>query len=584
MAKTVSGFASNASEDRSTASSSDAESEAPVELLVTSRTKRATAGNRIHPLLQKEQDEVDLVFEKEAGDVDSEEDNDFVGDEDDAGSDALLDSSSDDEDGDPDKANDELEGERELQRQVRAERQKKRKAQAVLKTPNAVGKKVRVDQTAVIARMVPPTTPASRPKKKSERVSWIPTSVEGPVRASSRKQTVQNKETVHLRMAEKEKQRLKQMKHMEEAERKRQVAKAPPMTQAQRIAEAARTERKNSKSLNRWEEAEKQKAETLKAKLEALHNRQLAGPVISWWSGLARWVNGELSHVGIREIKGLKEPEEQSRHTHQDPDPAENEGSIGIARLGPRSVVGIHGAQPIASKPLLSESARAVDLVPTVTFAPPIGPGGFLDGIHYYASLSSEPERHAMAVNKEDQSYLVSNEPSAASQQNSRSESPVPIEHPAAFVEKPATNTRTNIIPQEASQHKNRSIVEYSSRNIVALRNIDGNSMSLPDMQTSVLLKKRSGKPQSQYPFLATVPEQHLLTYRTEPAQEQCAISGLPARFHDPKTGLAYSDLYAFKEIQRLRTGESRWSSLLGCYVGSTLAAARGVPERFRRS
>lgn len=584
MAKTVSGSASSASEDCSSASDSGAESEAPVEYLVTGRTKRATAGNRIIPLLRKEQDDVDLIFEKEAGDVDSEEDNDFVGDEDDAGSDAQLDSSSDEEDRGPDKADDELEGERELQRQVRAERQKKRKAQAVFKTPTAAGKKVKVDQTAVVAPKVPPTTPESRPKKKSERISWIPTSEEGPVRASSRKQTMQNKETVHLRMAEKEKQRLKQMKHMEEAERKRQVAKAPPMTQAQRMAEAARTERKNAKSLNRWEEAEKQKAETLKAKLEALHNRQLTGPVISWWSGLARWVNGELSHVGIREIKGLNEPEEQSHHTRQDPDSAENARRIDIPGFGQRSVVGIHGAQPIALKPPLSKSAIAIDLVPTVTFAPPIVSGGFLDGIHYYASLPSKPEQNAMIVNKEDQSYLVSNEASMAPQRNSRSESPVPIEHPAAFVEKPATNIRTSIIPPKACQHTNRSIVEYSSRNLVALRNIDGNSISLPKMQTSVLLKKRSGKPQSQYHSNSTVLEQHLLIHCTESTQEQCAISGLPARFHDPKTGLAYSDLYAFKEIQRLRIGRSRWSSLLGCYVGSTAAAARGVPERFRRS
>lgn len=505
MAKTVSGSVSTDSEDHSSASSSDAGSEAPVEYLVTGRTKRATAGNRINPLLQKEQDEVDLVFEKEAGDVDSEEDNDFVGDEDDAGSDAQLDSSSDDEDQDPGKADDELEGERELQRQVKVERQKKRKARTVFKTPTAAGKKPKVDHTALVAPKVSPTTPESRPKKKSERISWIPTSDEGPVRASSRKQTVQNKETVHLRMAEKEKQRLKQMKHMEEAERKRQVAKVPPMTQAQRMAEAARTERKNAKSLNRWEEAEKTKAETLKAKLEALHNRQLTGPVISWWSGLTRWVNGELSHVGIREIRGLNEPEEQSHHTRQGPDSAENEPSIDISRLGPSSVVGIHRAQPIASKPPLSEFARAVDLVPTVTFAPPIGPGGFLDGIHYYASLPSKPEENATAVNKEDPSHLVINETSVAAQRISRSESPVPIEHPAAFVEKPATNIHTSIIRPKASQHTNRSTVEYSSRSLIALRNIDGNLISLPKLQASVLLKKRSGKPQSQYSSITTV-------------------------------------------------------------------------------
>lgn len=499
MAKTVSRSVSNASEDGSPASSSDAGSEAPVEYLATGRTKRATAGNRLITLLRKEQDEVDLVFEKEAGDVDSEEDNDFVGDEDEAGSDAQLDSSSDDEDRASDKADDELEGERELQGQVRAERQKKRKAQTVFnKTPTAVGKKVKIDHTAVVAPNVSPITPEARPKKKSERTSWIPTSEEGPVRASSRKQTVQNKETVHLRMAEKEKQRLKQMKHMEEAERKRQVAKAPPMTQAQRMAEAARTERKNAKSLNRWEEAEKLKAETLKAKLEALHNRQLTGPVISWWSGLTRWVNGELSHVGLRAIKGLNEPEDQPHRTRRGPDPAKNEPTADISQFGPGSMAGVHGPQPIASKPLLSASARAVDLVPTVTFAPPIGPGGFLDGIHYYASLSTKPGRNATTVSNDNPLYLAINEISMAPQQISRSESPVPIEHPAAFVEKPATNIHTSIIRPKASQHTDRSIVEYSSRSLVSIRNVDHNSISLPKMQANILLKKRTGKPLSQ--------------------------------------------------------------------------------------
>ena len=54
-----------------------------------------------------------------------------------------------------------------------------------------------------------------------------------------------------------------------------------------------------------------------------------------------------------------------------------------------------------------------------------------------------------------------------------------------------------------------------------------------------------------------------------------------PARFRDPKTGLAYANSYAYKEIQRLRSGGSRWSSLLGCYVGPVSGAARGVPDKF---
>lgn len=60
-----------------------------------------------------------------------------------------------------------------------------------------------------------------------------------------------------------------------------------------------------------------------------------------------------------------------------------------------------------------------------------------------------------------------------------------------------------------------------------------------------------------------------------------CAITGQPARFRDPKTGLAYATRYAYKEIQELRGGGSRWSNLLDCYVGPINNVARGVPERF---
>lgn len=148
--------------EHSSSSSSNADSETPVELLVTGRAKRSTAGTRIGSLIQKEKDElVDLVFEKEEGDVDSEEDFDFVGDGDEAGSDAQLDSSSDDED---EAKVDDLEGEKELQKQVRQERQKKRKAQGIFKTPAITKKKVKVDLTAASASNLP-TTPAPRPKK-----------------------------------------------------------------------------------------------------------------------------------------------------------------------------------------------------------------------------------------------------------------------------------------------------------------------------------------------------------------------------------------------------------------------------------
>lgn len=66
-----------------------------------------------------------------------------------------------------------------------------------------------------------------------------------------------------------------------------------------------------------------------------------------------------------------------------------------------------------------------------------------------------------------------------------------------------------------------------------------------------------------------------------EAGREQCAITDQPAKYRDPRTGLPYTDSYAYKEIQKLANGGSRWSSLLGCYVGPTSGVARGVPERF---
>jgi vacuolar protein sorting-associated protein 72 len=64
-------------------------------------------------------------------------------------------------------------------------------------------------------------------------------------------------------------------------------------------------------------------------------------------------------------------------------------------------------------------------------------------------------------------------------------------------------------------------------------------------------------------------------------SHELCAITGYPAKYRDPSTGLPYCNTYAYKEIQRLKRGEYKWSKLVGAYVGQGTYAARGVPPRF---
>lgn len=533
-------------EDKATESASSSDEDSPVELLVTGREKRTTAGTRMSALLEREgDDELELLFAED----EEEEDDEFEEEDVEDGSDAQLDSASSDEDQGPAKEDNDLEGEKELLRQTRLERQKKRKAQDAFLKPSALKKRMRVE--ARLGSTNTPTTPAPRPKKKSERVSWLPTKDEGPVRASSRKQTVMNKEVVHSRLAASEKRRIHQLQVMEEAAKRKAVSKPKPMTQAQHMEEAARTERSNAKSLNRWEAAEKKRLEEQKAKLEALHNRQLTGPVITWWSGVAGWLNGKLEQVGWKKIKDAET--KIARQAKQRDDPP----IIEVGRADREQI--IDHSNPIMNDDELVPPSQAATIEPTLplqsdttedsqktTVIPPQDTEGFLDGIHYYASLPEQVS--STAASEQPRPYDRIEAPPRPPEPNTST----PSTHEAV-----QTNIPLSIQPSDVPT------MQLSGRNLVILEDIDANVQRVPELQTHVLLKKKSGMKGPKV------------------ARELCAITEQVARYRDPRTGLPYVDSYAYKEIQKLANGGSRWSSLLGCYVGPTSSGARGVPERF---
>ncbi|KAI4221544.1 MAG: hypothetical protein L6R36_006836 [Xanthoria steineri] len=533
--------------EHNTATEDDSsDGEEPVESLVTGRAKRVTAGTRMSNLLEKEgDDELELLFAEDEQD----EDNEFEADHQEDASDLQLDSASSDDEQGPAQDDDDFEGEKELQRQTRVERQKKRKAQDAFMKPGAMKKRIKLPSRPDAPSPASfPSTPAPKRKKKSERVSWLPTPEEGPVRASSRKQTVQNKEITNIRLVASEKRRRQQLRVMEEAAKRKEASKPKAMNQAQRMEEAARVERVNAKSLNRWETAEKKRVAEQKAKLEALHNRQLTGPVISWWSGVARWVNGKLKQVGWKSVKEAEAEgnlQASQADDHMEVPPASesvqkpvdgdfilqdtNDGRLGHPLSNPAGEVEV-GDGANTSEALL---------------APPTEPEGFLDGIHYYASL---PELSGFS---------------------SAHDNPGSLSHDTVIPERPAPGMSSMVVPAPASAPAASRApppgpppVELSGRNVVILEDIDANTQRLPDLQNYVLVKKRQGK---------------LL----KAGREQCAITDQPAKYRDPRTGLPYTDSYAYKEIQKLANGGSCWSSLLGCYVGPTSGVARGVPERF---
>ncbi|KAF2819362.1 YL1-domain-containing protein [Ophiobolus disseminans] len=300
--------------DQSGASDNESEPEAPADLMVKTRARRSNAGNRMATLLAKSAEEEEEEWGEEWEDAPNEED--FQGGDVNEQEDYNMDSSSSEEGDDGDDDDDA--GERELRKAERREKNKKRKAVTNPFTARVAGvarKKVRLD---VPPAQSPVDTPP-RPKKKSERASWLPTEEDGPVRASARQQTVANKEATLSKLLEKDKRRDDTLAMMKAAEARKKKDEPKPLTQAERLAEAARNERVNKKTLHRWEEAEEARAAERQAKIDAFKNRQIDGPFIRFYSGPGIFVDGKIKYTG-KEAPTIEHLEEKLNKEPSPPD------------------------------------------------------------------------------------------------------------------------------------------------------------------------------------------------------------------------------------------------------------------------
>ncbi|KAL0931941.1 uncharacterized protein CTRU02_212894 [Colletotrichum truncatum] len=655
MAATESSKPSSRDESSDSGSGSDSEHESPaaVEWLATGRAKRSTAGNRMKSMLANEEPDSDLEL------LFAEDDNDEgftdVGD---GGSDVQMDSSSDDED--EQNQGDDMEGEKELEKQAKEKKAAARKRKAQEAIPAKFRKKVRIDANQTAA-------PAPRPKKKSERTSWLPSPADMPVRASLRQTTVLSKEQLHLQMKEREAKRLKQLAIMEKKAKKLEAMKKPPMTQEERLAEAAIVEKRNSKSLNRWEEAEKAREEERLAKLAALNNRTLKGPVVTYWSGLGEWEH-HLKHVGrvaeeekpVRKKREKKEKAEKGKGKEKDEKEAEKkedgapaaiasisapspsktpdgqlESPVETQSAAPKSV-NAEASQPngtpkepspatvapakpaeaapavktedrpsimapppipppptisptppkpedkprlmapptISPPPSLSSKLMAPPPIPpppkmSVLAAPVLAPPVLappLGGIHL-GQHTSQPKSNVLAPPNTSQHKSPLSMPAPPPPPTAR---PPPPLAPLQPIQAPAPPKPAPVVvapqppspPPEPAAPENPPPTEVA-RNAFILRNFDENLIKDKTTQTRVLFGRRMDRLAKPAP------------------RPVCVITAHPARYRDPGTGLPYHNAHAYKEIQRLRRGEYKWSSLLGAWVGSCTFAARGVPERF---
>ncbi|KAK3332466.1 YL1 nuclear protein-domain-containing protein [Cercophora scortea] len=621
-----------------------------IEWLATTREKRSTAGNRMKAMLANEEpaaedSDLELLFASD------EDDAGFTEDEKEAASDVHMDSSSDDED--QDDGGDDLTGEKELERQAREKRtaQRKRKAQEAI--PAKFRKKVRIEQPATTTaasavtttRSASPisttaTTPQPRPKKKSERLSWLPTALDAPTRASERHTTRISKQQLHEKMVTDEIKRRKQLERMEKAAKRAEALKKPPMTQAQRLEEAALVEKRNSKSLNRWEVAEKTREEERLRKIAALHSRKLDGPVVTFWSGIQTLEAGQLKHVGKMVSIEEKAPRKKRQSVAatlacQEPDSAKageaakTELPAGNAEAKPvdaappsltatvtkpeasepevlpppldqapqttqhsqpgppqdkpelEAPVAAPAQGPMAPPPETKQPPSAVLAAPILSppsgLAPPML-GGQMSMVGFPAS-NGKSNVLALPNTSQGQSPLS---PPAAVPSPSIPALPKPAEtapvapavasHKTLAPLRPVPNTplkatqgrappKSPATPQETPTGP--PLEGKVTRSAIILQNFDETAIKDRQVQTQILFGRKMNK-------------------LAKPAHAPlCVITNHPAKYRDVKTGLPYSNSYAFREIQRVARGDYKWSGLLGAYVGRGDYAARGVPERF---
>lgn len=448
----------------------------PEESLVHGRARRVTAGNRMSILLQAigDEDVQNDLLEDEEEDLRDYEASDDGGDIDFESSDES------DDEGPPREGEEEkLEGEKELQKLERVEaKKKKRKAHDLLKSIPTVRKKIKLADDASTTTAADAPATASKSRKKSERTSWLPTAEDAPSRQSLRKATVLNKEQTEVKLKESQKRSEKAHELLRIAAEKRAANAGPALTQADRIARALKTEKENSKSLNKWVQVEEERRTLQRKRMEALRNRQIEGPVIRYWSASAIWEGDKIKVKRVHKPKvepmeegkakpsaaeQPKEPAAQSAALHQshrpdtvvdlqrDPDvnpetaEAAADADVHIKMTGqeapakqidegdrPQDQMQADRKSPqppgetetmrlgAPNPPSLTGVDSLSDPVNTHAADPsqdPVSqPASFLDGIHYWASQSPAP---AVSHATNDHAHLPNEAQSASTEQAS---------------------------------------------------------------------------------------------------------------------------------------------------------------------
>lgn len=469
-------------------------------MLVQERARRSNAGNRMQELLARGEFEADDMFLEAENDVEfeaREEEPDIV--------DSDFDGNSTEEESDED-----VEAEESI---AREEKRQRKAAKPVVRT---------------LAQPTGPSAPApARPRAPRTMPSVVPP---GGVRSSSRRSTVENKMATQTKLQEAEARRA--------SVRARPAKRVKHLTQDALIREALEMEEENTQSLLHYLEQEEER----KARQRQAGKKHMSGPFVRWISvGLDQNI---FNSIEVRDAKAKKEPPSEER---------ENALPQGTEAQAAREI-------PERTTPLPTEEAGPE---PDSGAAEPHteAPNESRETPNEVAELHSEAPNEAPEPRSETLSESRET-PNEAAEPHTEApiESCEAVQPPSLACSEPnesAQETHPPLAPSHAPMEPAASTdpdtpssTEKTARTILSLHGLEPGATWVDEFR--YLLGDHCAW--DRLPF---VPSRNR-PYR--PRQSTCVITGLPARYRDPRTGIPYATTEAYATIERVLRGEYVWT------------------------
>lgn len=487
-------------------------------MLVQERARRSNAGNRMQELLARGEFEADDMFLEAENDVEfeaREEEPDIV--------DSDFDGNSTEEESDED-----VEAEESI---AREEKRQRKAAKPVVRT---------------LAQPTGPSAPApARPRAPRTMPSVVPP---GGVRSSSRRSTVENKMATQTKLQEAEARRA--------SVRARPAKRVKHLTQDALIREALEMEEENTQSLLHYLEQEEER----KARQRQAGKKHMSGPFVRWISvGLDQNI---FNSIEVRDAKAKKEPPSEEREnalpqgteaqaareipertTPLPTEEADPEPDSGAAEPRTEAPNESREAPNEAAEPhseALSESREAPNEVAEPhSEAPNEAPEPRSETLSESRETPNEaPEPHTEAPIESCEAVqppsLACSEPNESAQET----------HP------PLAPSHAPMEPAASTDPDTPSSTEKTARTILSLHGLEPGATWVDEFR--YLLGDHCAW--DRLPF---VPSRNR-PYR--PRQSTCVITGLPARYRDPRTGIPYATTEAYATIERVLRGEYVWT------------------------